>query len=358
MKIKLKTKELNRALNKLSLLIDKRDQGIMQSVFFNAAGGKITLTAGDDVGLASGSKTLTITTSGDILEAGDACIDALAMQKICKNIEATEVVLEYQEGEEVATIEANNLLLKAPCFNPLDYPPAPLLENVREAEATGLIDAINFVKVAMAKKKHARKYLAGVYLKNKKEEGKIEATATCGHWLLQTQIVGELAEDLFLNEEQVNLICKIFKDNQEIKISTNKTLFQIESENISFVSKLSEGNMSINFDEAKPNILTIDNHYQIEAASFSNALLQILDDSKYSGTLLEWDGQGNLKLESKVGELSLKSNGNALKTAFNAKYLMIICKQMGDFRMSLKDGTSPALFETQKGICVLMPIRF
>ena len=355
MQIKLNTKELNRALNKLFLLIDKRDQGIMQSVFFEATGGQITLKSGNVL------NNLTITTSGDILRAGNACIDALALQKICKNIKAEEVVLEYQEGEEVATIEANNLLLKAPCFDPLNYPLGSFLydfENAKEATATGLIDAINFVKVAMAKKEEARKYLVGVYLKNKKEEGKIEATATCGHWLLQTQIIGELVEDLFLDEVQVNLICKIFKDSQELKISTNKTFLKVDAGGISFVLKSQEGNMSINFDTVKPDVSTIDNHYQIEAASFSSALLQILDDRKNHPVRLNWDGQGNLKLESKVGELTLKSNGNALKTAFNAKYLIAICKQLGDCRMSLRDGTSPAIFQTQTSISVLMPVRF
>jgi DNA polymerase III sliding clamp (beta) subunit (PCNA family) len=356
MQIKINSKELNQALKKLCWLINKEETAVARTIFFDA-GDKITLISES----YQNAQRLSIVVDGEVVGRGLARIEALPLYKFCKNIKKNdEVLIKFEAGVENADIQVGGMNIKIPALD-LDFKENyPLVqEYFKECEEgilPGFIEALNFVKMAMANKDETRKYLQGLNMNATGDT--IEIVATDGHFLLKKEIQSKLMLDCFVDQDDVELITKIFNNNEELLIRFNKSAIQISTEKEFFLIRSQE---RVDFDCQKIiNPLfgaDVNNHYHIDGESIAAAINQLSDDSKLKATQLAWDGQGNLKLVSKIGNISLKSDGNELKAAFSGKYLAKILKQFGNCKMSMKDGVNPALIQNQEGICIIMPIR-
>ena len=357
MKIIILTKNLKTALENLSVVIEKKRPTlpILKMISFKTWEKNIT-TNGNvaDVSISmlelmatNIDQALKASLTCHILEEGEGCIDAAGLLAICKKTK--EPILEIEIIGEVATVKAGEVVLKLEAGYFSDFP--ILSGDLPElGKLAGLVDALNFVKEAIANDK-TRFYLNGANLKSVGEN--LDIVATDGHLLLKTSVKSDLKLDCIIPQGTVKTILKVFEGS--LKIGFDKSKIKICGGDYELISKLIDGE----FPEYQRLIPKGENvlESQIDAKKLSEAIKQIEPEVKFKAIKFKFGEK--LQLESEAGKASIDCGGEEFLTAFEAGQFLAVCKTFGNFKMSFKGNyeSAVAVIENDLGLGVIMPCR-
>ncbi len=220
---------------------------------------------------------------------------------------------------------------------------------------SGFVEALEFVQGGISTDQ-TRYYLNGAHLKSLGDS--LDVVATDGHILFKTNLKTPLLADCIVAKGTVKTILKVFEG--QVKIATNKTKIKMCGGGYELLSKLIGGEFP-DYNKVIPKkseFATI----QIDGKALSGAIKQVEPAKTRLGNrpVKFIFKNGKLSLESDIGKASIDCSGD-LETGFDATRILSICKVFGNFTMNFKEdfsGYTPALIEGERGLAVLMPIRF
>ncbi len=287
---------------------------------------------------------------------GKCLVDAYALQKIAAATKKTFSIAMTDEGIDVNS-DGDTYKITSE-HKTEDFPMLDAGEEKSRAKSVPL----SMFKVGFsASTEQTRYYLNGVYLHN--SEGGLTAVATDGHRLAVRKSALDVQGDfgVIVPNKSVKAIQRIFAGNVDIALTTKERL-SIESEGISFYSRLIDGSFP---------------DYQRVIPQSSDETLTLDMDSKEVGRICGKTGivdghavhmfggstgwwlrlkGGKSTLEKKLSETKLPKT---FEVGFNANYMSDIVDDMeGDtFHMHVNDPSAPLRIVANDNLYVLMPMR-
>lgn len=301
-----------------------------------------------------------------VKETGSITLPAQTLFNIVRKMNNNEVTIQSEDNGQVSIISGRSKF-KLSTLPVSDFPQMPVNEadcsfSINATDFAGLVDRVRFAMSV----EDTRYYLNGVYLHSSGDT--MKCIATDGHRLAIAEMAKpdglDLEKGVIIPRKTVNEVMKVLSEtsgNITISISQRKISFRVGD--IVIQSKLIDGTYP-DYDRVVPQgndkLLTVD------VASFMSAVDRVATVSNEKTRAIKLDLlPSELSLSSSASGSNAKDvieaafDGEPMDIGFNARYLLDVlgtlkCK---DAKMSLGTLETPAVFEEENALYVLMPMR-
>lgn len=361
MKLTIERNTLINVLKHITGVVEKRNTiPVLSNILIDAMKERAYFTATDmEIEVSE-------TVSSMVYEAGSITVPAQTLFDVVRKLNNDNVTIETMDNGQVS-ISSGRSKFKLSTLPVADFP----VMSRDECDCIFLINATDFnsmldyVRFAMSAEE-TRYYLNGVYLHSSGDV--MKCVATDGHRLAISEMEKpegiDLEKGVIIPRKTVNEIRKILdetKEEIETSIGKSKIIFKIGD--IVIQSKLIDGTFP-DYERIIPQkndkLLTVD------VASFVSAVDRVATVSN--------EKTRAIKLELLPRELSISSSANGstakdtidatydgepIDIGFNARYLLDILSVLNckDAKMSLGTLETPAVFEEENALYVIMPMR-
>ncbi len=306
----------------------------------------------------------------EVAEPFEVTLPAKKLIDICKALpQGSEIKFTASSNSRV-TIQSGRsrfVLATLPVedFPNIDALKGPVEFSIEQYQLKKLLENTMF---AMALQ-DVRYYLNGLLLDV--SENKIKAVATDGHRLAYSEIncnTNDQSSKVIVPRKGIVELARLLEDNDEqIYIAISSNHIQIKTKNMSFTSKLIDGNYP-DYNRVIPK--DSDKEVIINRESLQQALARtsILSNEKYRGiclvfseNLLQIDTH-NPEQEEAEEEIEISYSGEKLKIGFNVTYILetISILSTENIHLFLKDPDSSCLIKGEKDLnskYVVMPMH-
>ncbi len=367
MKLKVDREEIQKALQNIQGIVEKKTTMPILSHFLLRAGKMVSIIATDlDIAFTGPLKA-------EIMEKGSLCIPARKLLEIAREVEDA-ILLESQENNWLK-ISSGKSTFKLMGLPEAEYPALPQVNRTEELNIS--VDTLKSMieKTVYATGDSDTRYtLNGLLLHfiPKKKNIDLTVVGTDGHRLaiITKEIEGKLSEEkkLILPKKAAIELRRLLEEsvgNAAVGLDKNHIFFTVDE--VVLTSRLIEGTYP-NYDQVIPQ----DNEKKatLDKNAFSKALRRTSIMSREKTNAVRFDlEQGKLTLISinpDIGEareeIEVQYKGEPISIGFNARYLLDAIQAMDGESVGLdvQDPLSPSLLrETEeKGYkCVIMPMR-
>ncbi len=365
MKITVLTEELNKALNLVSRVVSvKPSLPVLANVLLKASKTKLELVA------TNLETSVKLTVSAKIEEEGETTLPAKIFSELVNTTK--EEKLDLTLNKENLEIKGTNLKASLATISALEYP--PFLDKTKGEKQTVptqlILEALGQVVFASSVDE-GRPILTGVLLRGEKENSLL--VATDGFRLAKKEIaLNYEGPDLIVPARSFQEVTRFAQeaavpDLQMALLTENNQIF-FGSEKFELTSRLLEGSFP-KFEQIIPEKF-------VSSVKLSKGVL--VDQIKQTAVLardlgnvvqIDIDKQKGMFLQAKTAQigavstkLDTKVDGDALKIAFNARYLLdglaVIPEEI--VTLSFSGPTSPAMVSGDKDdsfTYIVMPVR-
>ncbi|MCM0647015.1 DNA polymerase III subunit beta [Clostridium swellfunianum] len=341
----------------------KSTMTILEGILLIAKSGELTLI-GSDIDLSIETKIQV-----DVLEEGSIVVDSKLFGELIKKLPNAEVQIETIENSSLEVIcQKSKAVLKY--MSPDEFPSLPKInENMLFAVSQKLLKNMIRGTIFATAQDEIRPILTGVKFEIK--DGKLNLVALDGLRLAlrSEQVDNDNTISAVIPGKTLNEVSKIFDDTEEsvnITFTPNHILFNLGDTKM--ISRLLEGEF-INYNSIIPD------EYNLKVTVKRNEFLDCIERA----SLMAKEGNTNLiKLDikddqiiitsdSQLGkareELNVIMQGEPLKIAFNARFLIDVFKIIDEeeIMLELTSSVSPCVVKNKdKNNCtyLVLPVRF
>jgi len=301
-----------------------------------------------------------------VFETGSVTLPAQTLFDIVRKMNNDDVTIQTEENGQVS-ISSGRSKFKLSTLPVSDFPQMPVnksdcIFSINADDFASLIDRVRFAMSI----EDARYYLNGVYLHSCGDT--MKCIATDGHRLAIAEAVKpdgmELEKGVIIPRKTIGEVRKILDETSgdvTIFVSSSKISFKIC--NIVIKSKLIDGTF--------PDYMRIipkdnDKLLTVNVVSFVSAVDRVATISNEKTRSIKLDLLSNeVSLSSSVSGSNSKDvieatfDGEPMDIGFNARYLLDALGAIKgkDVKMHLGSPDSPAVFEEENALYVLMPMR-
>lgn len=369
MKLKVEREEIQRALQNIQGIVEKKTTMPILSHFLLKADKTASVIATDlDIAFTGPLKA-------EIIEKGSLCIPARKLLEIAREVEEN-ILLEAQENNWLK-VSSGKSTFKLMGLSEAEYPTLPKVIRSEELviDAATLRNMIE--KTVFATGDSDTRYTLNgllLHLIPKKKNIELRLIGTDGHRLafIAKEIPGKLQEEkkFILPKKAAIELRRLFEENAgDVSLGLDKNHIFFIIEDIAFTSRLIEGTYP-NYDQVIPK----DNEKKaiFDKNSLTKALRRtsIMSREKTHSARFDLE-QGKLTLSAinpDIGEareeISAQYKGEPITIGFNTRYLLDAIQAMDgeSIRLEMQDSLSPTLIceaeENKEGYkCVIMPMR-
>jgi len=368
MKLKIEKDEIQRALQNIQGIVDKKTTMPVLSHFLLKIDKAVSMLATDlDIALKGHIKA-------EILEEGSICIPARKLFEIAKEVEG-DILLEAQENNWLK-VTSGKSTFKLMGLPEEEYPSLPEVPTGREEiniNADTLKDMIE--KTVYATGDSDTRYTLNGLLMHfipKKKDIELKVVGTDGHRLsiITQNMEGTLSEEkkLILPKKAAMELKRLLEGNSgsiTIYLDKNHMFFIIDD--IVLTSRLIEGTYP-NYDQVIPK--DNDKKVVLDKIAFLKALRRTSIMSRERTNAVRFDLEPEkitlISINPDIGEareeMAAQYKGEQISIGYNARYLMDALQAMDgeSIRIELQEPLSPTLLVAteDKGYeCVIMPMR-
>lgn len=367
MKLKVKREEIQKALQNIQGIVEKKTTMPILSHFLLKAAKEASIVATDlDIAFTGPLKT-------EILAKGSLCIPARKLFEIAKEVE-DDLLLEAQENNWLK-VTSGKSTFKLMGLPEEEYPKLPEIDSSEELkiDARSLESMIEKTVYATGDS-DARYTLNGLLMHfvPKKKNIELRIVGTDGHRLafIARDVEGKLSEEkkLILPKKAAIELRRLLEESEgDITVGLNKNHVFFVIDDIVLTSRLIEGTYP-DYEQVIPQ----DNEKKavLDKVAFSRALRRTSIMSRERTNAVRFDlEQGKLTLISinpDIGEareeIAAQYKGESISIGFNVRYLLDAIQVMGgdSVGFELQDPLSPTLLcdiKEKNHKCVVMPMR-
>lgn len=362
MKLTIDRNALINVLKHTTGVVEKRNTiPVLSNILIDAASNETVMFVATDMEI---EVTETVVTR--VFETGSITLPAQTLFDIVRKMNNDDVTIQTEDNGQVS-ISSGRSKFKLSTLPVADFPQMPVNEadcsfSINATDFAGLLDRVRFAMLS----EETRYYLNGVYLHSCGET--IKCIATDGHRLAIAETEKpegmELEKGVIIPRKTINEVMKVLSETSgDITVSISQSKISFNIGDIVIQSKLIDGTYP-DYERVIPQgnekLLTVD------VASFVSAVdrVSVVSNEKTRG----------IKLDLLPSELSLSSSANGsnakdtieatfdgepMYIGFNARYLLDVLAALKakDAKMSLGTLETPAVFEEENALYVLMPMR-
>jgi DNA polymerase III subunit beta len=341
----------------------KSTMNILEGILLIAKNNELTLI-GSDIDLSIETKV-----KADILEEGSVVVDSKLFGEIIKKLPNSSVQVETIENNSLEIIcQKSKAILKY--MNSDDFPSLPRInENMIFSISQKLLKNMIKGTIFATAQDEIRPILTGVKFEVKDKKLNLVALDGLRLALRSEEVNNDNTISAVIPGKTLSEVSKVLEDSEEnvnITFTPNHILFNLGSTKI--ISRLLEGEF-INYNSIIPD------EYNLKVVVKRNEFLDCIERA----SLMAKEGNTNLiKLniqddqivitsDSQLGkareELNVIMQGEPLKIAFNAKFLIDVFKIMDEeeIMLELTSSVSPCVVKNKdKNNCtyLVLPVRF
>lgn len=341
----------------------KSTMNILEGILLIAKDNELTII-GSDIDLSIETKAKI-----NVIEAGSVVLDSKLFGEIIRKMPNSEVIVKTLENNSVEIIcEKSNAILKY--MNPDEFPNIP---NIDETILFGISQKLlkNMIRstIFATAQDEIRPILTGVKFEVSNKKLNLVALDGLRLALRNEEVDNNISINAVIPGKTLSEVSKILEDTDEnvnITFTQNHILFNLGETKI--ISRLLEGEF-INYNSIIPD------EYNLKVVVKRNELFDCIERA----SLMAKEGNTNLvKLsikddlliitsDSQLGkareELNVIMQGEPLKIAFNAKFLIDVLKIMDEEEivLELTSSVSPCVVKNKdKNNCtyLVLPVRF
>jgi DNA polymerase III subunit beta len=341
----------------------KSTMNILEGILLIAKNNELTLI-GSDIDLSIETKV-----KADILEEGSIVVDSKLFGELIKKLPNSSVQIETLENNSLEVIcEKSKAVLKY--MNSDDFPSLPKInENMIFSISQKLLKNMIKGTIFATAQDEIRPILTGVKFEIKDKKLNLVALDGLRLALRSEEVDNDNTISAVIPGKTLSEVSKVLEDSEEnvnITFTPNHILFNLSSTKI--ISRLLEGEF-INYNSIIPD------EYNLKVIVKRNEFLDCIERA----SLMAKEGNTNLiKLniqddqivitsDSQLGkareELNVIMQGDPLKIAFNARFLIDVFKIMDEeeIMLELTSSVSPCVVKNKnKNNCtyLVLPVRF
>lgn len=341
----------------------KSTMNILEGILLIAKNNELTLI-GSDIDLSIETKV-----KADILEEGSIVVDSKLFGELIKKLPNSSVQIETLENNSLEIIcEKSKAVLKY--MNSEDFPSLPHInENMIFAISQRLLKNMIKGTIFATAQDEIRPILTGIKFEVKDKKLNLVALDGLRLALRSEEVDNDNTISAVIPGKTLSEVSKVLEDSEEnvnITFTPNHILFNLGSTKI--ISRLLEGEF-INYNSIIPD------EYNLKVVVKRNEFLDCIERA----SLMAKEGNTNLiKLniqddqivitsDSQLGkareELNVIMQGDPLKIAFNARFLIDVFKIMDEeeIMLELTSSVSPCVVKNKnKDNCtyLVLPVRF
>jgi DNA polymerase III subunit beta len=341
----------------------KSTMNILEGILLIAKNNELTLI-GSDIDLSIETKV-----KADILEEGSIVVDSKLFGELIKKLPNSSVQIETLENNSLEVIcEKSKAVLKY--MNSDDFPSLPKInENMIFSISQKLLKNMIKGTIFATAQDEIRPILTGVKFEIKDKKLNLVALDGLRLALRSEEVDNDNTISAVIPGKTLSEVSKVLEDSEEnvnITFTPNHILFNLSSTKI--ISRLLEGEF-INYNSIIPD------EYNLKVVVKRNEFLDCIERA----SLMAKEGNTNLiKLniqddqivitsDSQLGkareELNVIMQGDPLKIAFNARFLIDVFKIMDEeeIMIELTSSVSPCVVKNKnKNNCtyLVLPVRF
>jgi DNA polymerase III subunit beta len=341
----------------------KSTMNILEGILLIAKNNELTLI-GSDIDLSIETKV-----KADILEEGSIVVDSKLFGELIKKLPNSSVQIETLENNSLEVIcEKSKAVLKY--MNSDDFPSLPKInENMIFSISQKLLKNMIKGTIFATAQDEIRPILTGVKFEIKDKKLNLVALDGLRLALRSEEVDNDNTISAVIPGKTLSEVSKVLEDSEEsvnITFTPNHILFNLSSTKI--ISRLLEGEF-INYNSIIPD------EYNLKVVVKRNEFLDCIERA----SLMAKEGNTNLiKLniqddqivitsDSQLGkareELNVIMQGDPLKIAFNARFLIDVFKIMDEeeIMLELTSSVSPCVVKNKnKNNCtyLVLPVRF
>jgi DNA polymerase III subunit beta len=359
MKISIEQPILRKAISiVIGSVAPKSNIPVLQNIKIDVNNGKIHLSATDqDTSIKNSCEAL-------VELEGSTTVPANTFFDIIKKIPSSSKISIEQESPSILLIKSGRSRYKLPCISSDEFPAftEAKVDNEFIVDAKEFINLIDKTKFAISNDL-TRYYLNGLCLNSVKLENGFElsSVATDGHRLSFSTIDCDLNSEfsIIIPKKSVNDIRKLSEESNSIQIGCSKNVIKIVANEITYVSKLIDGE----FPDCRKVIPQ--NNDQLAIIDKQNLFecvdrISTVTTDKHNSIKLIFENN-KLILEASSGreELDINYQGDKIEIGFNSKYILDVISHISgnSVELNLKNNQSPALIKSLNSQFVLMPTR-
>jgi DNA polymerase III subunit beta len=341
----------------------KSTMNILEGILLIAKNNELTLI-GSDIDLSIETKV-----KADILEEGSIVVDSKLFGELIKKLPNSSVQIETLENNSLEVIcEKSKAVLKY--MNSDDFPSLPKInENMIFSISQKLLKNMIKGTIFATAQDEIRPILTGVKFEIKDKKLNLVALDGLRLALRSEEVDNDNTISAVIPGKTLSEVSKVLEDSEEnvnITFTPNHILFNLS--NTKIISRLLEGEF-INYNSIIPD------EYNLKVVVKRNEFLDCIERA----SLMAKEGNTNLiKLniqddqivitsDSQLGkareELNVIMQGDPLKIAFNARFLIDVFKIMDEeeIMLELTSSVSPCVVKNKnKNNCtyLVLPVRF
>ena len=360
MKLTIEQKQLSDLLSRAAAVVERRNTvPILSHVKLEAVDGALKATATDmDI-------EITCEVAANVSETGSTTVSAGLLFDIVKRLSKGGLLNIYLADEKLHLTCGKSAFVFATL--PVDEFPAMAsaeYEKMVTLQATEIAPIFNLTAFAVSNEE-TRYYLNGVYM-HVNADGFLSGVATNGHLcaLMETETVADV-NSIIVPSKTVDQLRKLLVDG-EVELSTSETKLRIEGDGYTIVSKVVDG-VYPDFARIIPTSSKTTAVLSAKDMAQSAALVAAVGDERVRAVKLSLSGDHcTLSVTSGLGmatdEIECVLTGDAIDTAYNAKYLAAIMSvaESGEVTVGINSQSEPCLvtYADRPGLkCVAMPMR-
>ena len=367
MKLKVSREEIQKALQNIQGIVEKKTTMPILSHFLLRADKKTSIVATDLDIAFTGPLT------AEVIEKGSLCIPARKLFEIAKEVEA-DMLLEAQENNWLK-VSSGKSTFKLMGLPEEEYPKLPEVDHSEELNIDALTLGDMIEKTVYATGDSDARYTLNGLLMHfipKKKNIELIMVGTDGHRLafIAKDVEGKLSEEkkLILPKKAAIELKRLLEEkegNITVGLSKNHMFFIIDD--IVLTSRLIEGTYP-NYEQVIPQ----DNEKKatVDKIAFSKALRRSLIMSRERTNAVRFDLEYNKITLSSINpdvgeareEIAAQYKGEPISIGFNVRYMLDAIQIMdgNSVGFELQDPLSPTLIrgvEEKDYKCVIMPMR-
>lgn len=340
---------------------------ILSNVLFETENNRLRISA------TNLESSITLQLGAKIEKEGEITIPARSFFEYISSISPQKVKLEIKENKFI--VEGTDTSAKFVTMNPTDFPSIPEVseKSVLEIECQIFATIIKKTTFAVASDE-GRPVLTGILIK--KQDGKIIAVATDGFRLSEVEVKeSENMPDFSVIVpgkslvELERLLAETEEEKLKVSFSKDKNQVAFNLVNVEFVTRLLEASFP-DYEKIIPTDFRTKVKLNVEGFKKAVKLSSIFAKANGQTVKLDFSSQKSLltvsgqsaQLGEQEGKLEEKIEGDDLKIAFNAKFLLdgLNSIETEQVIFEARDSLSPAMLrpEGKEGYRhIIMPIR-
>lgn len=305
-----------------------------------------------------------------IEQQGEATLPARKLLDICRTL-PPEAKLTLKVDGDKALLTSGRSRFSLSTLPVKDFPLVDKFESATELELSqaNLKTLIDSTQFSMAQQ-DVRYYLNGLLLEIQDQQ--LVSVATDGHRLsycqMDTGIHSDAPRQIIIPRKGVQELSKLLDNNDiKVKVKVGNNHIAIETDKVSFVSKLIDGKFP-DYDRVLPKNAEIKLLANRDTLSQALVRTSILSNEKYRGIRFTLSNNKlsiqahNPDKEEAEEEMEVEYNGETIEIGFNVNYLLDALAAIPDenVQISMVDSNSSCLLQKpENSQCkyVIMPMR-